>query len=38
MRMPRKAGKVIVGDIIPKIIQQQKRIEVGRLTKTERTP
>src|SRR5262245_56739236 len=35
MRMPRKAGDVILGTLITKIIEEQERIEVGRVTKAE---
>ena len=36
--MPGEAGQVIVGDIVAKIVEEQKRIEIGRVAKTERTP
>ena len=35
MRMPRKSGKIVIGILVPEIIQQQKRIEVAGLPKTE---
>src|SRR4051794_20692397 len=38
MRMPGKARKVILRNIIAKIIQQQKRIEVFGITESERAP
>ena len=38
MRMPRKARQIIVGNIVAKIIEKQKRIEVGCIAETERAP
>src|SRR5262245_5413131 len=36
MRMPRKAREVILGTVIPKIVQKKKRIEVGCVSEPER--
>src|SRR5207249_4529027 len=36
VRMPRKAGQVIVRDVVPKIIQQQKWVEIRSVAKAER--
>ena len=36
MRMPREAGQVVLRDVVAKIIQQQERIEIGSISKTER--
>src|SRR5262249_56921583 len=38
MRMPRKARQVVLGHIAAKIVEQQERVVVGRLPKTERAP
>src|SRR5262245_12654240 len=35
MRMPRKTREIVVGTLVAKIIEQQKRIELGRRAKAE---
>src|SRR4030095_3856416 len=35
MRMPRKAGEVIRGHIVPEVVEQEERVEIGRLAKAE---
>ena len=35
MRMPRKAGQVILRDVVAEIVQQQERIELGGVAETE---
>src|SRR5262245_29243097 len=35
MRMPWETCKIILGNVIPKIIQQQERIEIRRIAETE---
>jgi hypothetical protein len=36
MRVPRETGKIVVRDVIAKIVEKQKRIEVGCIAKAER--
>src|SRR5258708_31354293 len=36
MRMPRETGEIIFGNIISKIIKQEKGIEIGGVAETER--
>src|SRR5262245_60062233 len=36
MRMPRKPGKVIARVVVPKVVQQEKRIELARIAEAER--
>src|SRR5579871_431044 len=38
MRMPRKAGEVILRNIVTKIVQKQEGIELGRLSESKCTP
>src|SRR5262249_32474037 len=33
MRMPRKSVEIVLGDVVPKVVQQQKRIEFGGIAK-----
>ena len=35
MRMPRKAGQVILGNVIAKIVEKEERVEIGRVPETE---
>ena len=35
MRMPRKAGAIIVGPVVAKIVEQEERIELARLAEAE---
>ena len=36
MRMPRESGQIILRDIIAKIIEQEERVELGRVAEAER--
>ena len=36
VRMPGKAGQVILGNVVAEIVEQQERIEVGRVAEAER--
>jgi hypothetical protein len=38
MWMPRKSGAVIIGPVAPKIIQEQKGVELGRVAEPEGAP
>ena len=42
MRMPREAGEVVVGPVVAEVVEQQERIELGRVAEAEtrcrRTP
>ena len=38
VRVPRETGKVIVRDVVAKIVQEQEGVEVGGVAKTERAP
>src|ERR1051326_3564438 len=38
VRVPRKPGQIVLGHVIAKIIEQQKRIEVLGIAETERAP
>jgi hypothetical protein len=37
VRMPRKPSQIVLGNIIPKIIEQQERVELIRGSETERS-
>src|ERR1700755_2320604 len=37
MRMPGKSGKVIFGNIVAKVVEQEKRVEVFGVAEAERT-
>jgi hypothetical protein len=36
MGMPRESGKVLVGIVVSKVVEQQERIELGRIAEAER--
>ena len=36
VRMPREAGQVILRNVVAEVVQQQERIEVGRVAEAER--
>ena len=36
VRMPGKAGQIVLGNVVAEIVQQQERIEVGRVAEAER--
>ena len=36
VRMPRKPGQVILRNVVAEIVEQQKRVEIGRVAETER--
>ena len=38
MRMPRKAGEVVVRVVVAEIVEQQERIELGRVAEPEGAP
>jgi len=38
VRMPRKAGQVILGMFVPEIVEEQERIEIGGISESERAP
>jgi hypothetical protein len=38
MRMPGEAGEIVGGNIVAKIVEQEKRIEVGCVAESERSP
>jgi hypothetical protein len=33
--MPREARQVIIGNVIPKVVEEKKRIKVGRIAEAE---
>src|SRR5580698_9020399 len=38
VRMPRKAGQVILRDVVAEVVQQQERVELRRVAEAERAP
>jgi len=37
VRMPREARQIILGNVVAEIVQQEKRVEIGRVVKAKRT-
>src|SRR5262249_9456537 len=36
VRMPREAGEVVFGDVVAEVVEEQERVEVGRVAEAER--
>ncbi len=38
MRVPGESGEIVVRHVVAEIVEQQERVEFGRIAKTERAP